>query len=326
MQTNIADEISRTGDATLTAPIIREINNSVTFYANKRLWFNENLMTTITTVNGQRYYTLPPNFGAVLNVRSTLGAPGSVLYDVPIVSEQYLDSIDWTNQAVSSYIMGVSFFHQRIRVYPPPTAGLPVMIKGTVILPALTSTAATKSYTKNTAYTLGDTVLDANGNIQTAKTSGTSGTAATKVYTANTAYSLNDTVLDLNGNTQTCTTAGTSGYLNAVDASQWATESLGFTPDGTVMWQLTTKLWSTDYLSYTVDGSVTWQLTTALSTAWMDKAEELIRTRTIRQLYGRYINDEARYERYTGLEKEALNNLYEKNIGQSSMGWVRPHL
>lgn len=324
MISTIADEISRSDYTAVQIP--REINNAITFYQNKRFWFNQNLMVTLTTVAGQRYYPLPANFAAVLNVRSTLGAPGSVLYDIPIVGEDYLDSIDWTNTAVSSYIMGVSFFHQRIRVYPPPTAGLPIIIKGTVLLPTLTSTAATKSYTKNTAYTAGDTVLDQNGNIQTAKTSGTTGAAASKAYTANTAYSLNDTVLDLNGNTQTCTTAGISGYLAAVDATQWALESLGLTSDGTVTWQLTTKLWSTDYLSYTVDGSVTWQLTTALSTSWMDKAEELIRTRATRMIYQRYIHDMEQAQSYKEMEQEALHNLYEKNQGQIATGWVRPHL
>jgi hypothetical protein len=60
--------------------------------------------------------------------------------------------------------------------------------------------------------------------------------------------------------------------------------------------------------------------------AWLSSAEELIRTRAVRQLYGRYIRDPEQYALYTQLEKEALSNLYEKNVGQTGVGWVRPHL
>jgi hypothetical protein len=60
--------------------------------------------------------------------------------------------------------------------------------------------------------------------------------------------------------------------------------------------------------------------------AWLTSAEELIRTRAVRQLYGRYIRDPDQYALYTQLEKEALQNLHEKNIGQTGTGWVRPHL
>jgi hypothetical protein len=59
--------------------------------------------------------------------------------------------------------------------------------------------------------------------------------------------------------------------------------------------------------------------------AWLTSAEELIRTRATRQIYGRYIRDPEQYALYTQLEKEALSNLHEKNIGQTGVGFVRPH-
>ena len=60
--------------------------------------------------------------------------------------------------------------------------------------------------------------------------------------------------------------------------------------------------------------------------AWLSSAEELIRTRAVRQLYGRYIRDPEQYALYSQLEKEALQNLHEKNVGQTGIGWVRPHI
>jgi hypothetical protein len=62
------------------------------------------------------------------------------------------------------------------------------------------------------------------------------------------------------------------------------------------------------------------------SNAWLTSAEELIRTRAVRQLYGRYIRDPEQYTLYTQLEKEALSNLHEKNVGQTGVGRLRPHL
>ncbi len=62
------------------------------------------------------------------------------------------------------------------------------------------------------------------------------------------------------------------------------------------------------------------------SNAWLTSAEELIRTRAVRQLYGRYIRDPEQYALYTQLEKEALANLHEKNIGQTGLNSIRPHL
>jgi len=60
--------------------------------------------------------------------------------------------------------------------------------------------------------------------------------------------------------------------------------------------------------------------------AWLTSAEELIRTRATRQIYGRYIRDPEQYALYTQLEKEALSNLHEKNIGQTGLNSIRPHL
>lgn len=321
MLSTIQDELNRTD---LETQVSREISNAVTFYSNKRFWFNQNEEVTITTIQGQRDYKLPLNFAAILNVLSTLGsftytidpAPGGI---------QYLDSIDWGNSFISSYIDYYALFNGFIRLYPPPTAGLPIKIRGTVILPALTTTAATKTYAVNTTYTKGDTVQDPNGNIQTAQTTGTTQTAPTNTYTANTAYVVGNTVMDGYGNLQICSVSGTSGYLLAVNENLWARTAGGVTQDGTAQWTLTATQWSTDYLSYTQDNTVVWRLTTALSNGWMTSAEELIRTRATRMIYARYINDAARAQSYKEMESEALNNLYEKNIGQTTTNAVRAH-
>lgn len=321
LQTNIADEISRSD---LTAQITREITNSITFYQNKRFWTNENVMVTITTISGQREYTIPGNFTAVLSVRSQMSG-GGLIYPVKKSTIQEIENQDLIQTYTSNYILLYAIFNGIIRLYPPPIAGLPVYIRGTVILPKLTTTAATKTYAQNTAYSKGDTVTDSYGNIQTAQNAGTTQAAVTNTYSANTAYVVNNTVLDLNGNTQKCTTAGTSGYQAAIDASQWGTVVNGITTDGTVSWTMTAQQWNTNYLSYTVDGGVVWQLTNALSTAWTVQCEELIRTRTIRQLYARYIKDQNMAAEYAIMEKENVKNLYEKNIGQTATGQLTAH-
>lgn len=200
MQAAIADELARSD---LTTEIQREINNAITFYGNKAFWFNEATKADITTVQGQRYYTLPANFASVLDVLSTLG---TYTYRLEPRTEQYLDQVDWGNDFWSGYPTDYSFWNGQIRLFPPPQGGLPVKIKGTAIL-------------------------------------------------------------------------SPTSLVNDSD-----------------------------------------------SNAWLTSAEELIRTRAARQIYGRYIRDPEQYALYTQLEKEALANLHEKNIGQAGLNSLRPHL
>jgi hypothetical protein len=200
MQTAIAGELARSD---LTTEIQREINNAITFYGNKAFWFNEATMAEITTVQGQRYYPLPSNFAAVLDVLSTLG---NYTYRLEPRTEQYLDQVDWGNDFWSGYPTDYSFWNGQIRLFPPPQGGLPVTVKGTAVL-------------------------------------------------------------------------SPQPLMNDSDDN-----------------------------------------------AWLSSAEELIRTRAVRQLYGRYIRDPEQYALYTQLEKEALANLHEKNIGQTGLNSIRPHL
>lgn len=322
MQTRIADELSRSD---LSSQIALEITSAIQFYQNERFWFNENIEITITTIQGQRDYVLPPNFGAVLTVRSQLG---QMTYMVQPKTIQYLDTIDWGNSFVSSYLDCYALFNGMIRLYPPPVSNLPVYIRGTVILPGLTTTAATKAYATNTAYSLGDTVLDTNGNIQKCVSAGTTRASPSKTYTANTAYNAGDTVLDLNSNLQTCTTAGTSGYTLALNQNLWARVVNGITPDGSngLQWTLTSTQWSTDYQSLTVDGSVVWQMLYDTGNAWTSNAEELIRSRTCRMMYQRYIKDMEQAQSYKELEGENLYNLRMKNVGQTALNHITPHI
>jgi hypothetical protein len=200
MQTAIAGELARSD---LGDEIKREINNAITFYGNKAFWFNEASMAEITTVQGQRYYPLPTNFASVLDVLSTLG---NYTYRLEPRTEQYLDQVDWGNDFWSGYPTDYSFWNGQIRLFPPPQGGLPVTVKGTVIL-------------------------------------------------------------------------SPQSLVNDADTN-----------------------------------------------AWLSSAEELIRTRAVRQLYGRYIRDPEQYALYTQLEKEALQNLHEKNVGQTGLNAIRPHL
>lgn len=324
METVIADELSRTD---LSTQIAREITNAITFYQNKRFWFNENTQIQLTTIAGQRDYILPANFAAVLSVRSQMST-GGLIYPITASTVQFIESIDLVQNVTTNYIDLYAIFNGMIKVYPPPIAGLPIYIRGTVLLPTLTTTAATKTYATNTTYSKGDTILDPNGNIQTVVTAGTTQASPSKTYTANTAYSVNDTIQDGNGNFQKCTTSGTSGYVLAVQPSGWARLVNGITPDGSgnLQWTLTALQWSTNYLSYTVDGSVVWQMTSDLTNAWTTNAEELIRTRATGRIYRRYIKDMQQAQSYEQMERECVANLYEKNIGQTTSGRVTAHI
>lgn len=115
--------------------------------------------------------------------------------------------------------------------------------------------AATKQWLASTSYSLGDTIIDTNGNLQTVTTAGTSGSSEPSwgnltgntttdntvtwtctvgdppnVWLASKSYVLGMSILDSNGNVQTVTTAGTSGS----SAPTWNTS--GTTTDNTVTW------------------------------------------------------------------------------------------
>lgn len=320
LQAAIADEMDRSD---LGTQITREINNAIRWYEYEKVWFSDSTMQTITTVQGQRLYALPANF---LNVQTVRGTIGNYTYLMQPRTIQYIEEVDWGNNFWSSYPTDYAIWQNQIRLFPPPSANLPIQIDGTVLLPTLTTTAPTKPYAANTAYNLNDTVFDSNNNIETCITPGTTQAAPTNSYAANTAYVVNNTVLDSNGNLQKCTAPGTSGAI----APTWSTIYGGVTIDneqlGPLQWTLIKLQWSTNYLTQTIDGSVVWQLTGANDNPWTEAAEELIRDRALRNLYGRYVKSNENYQMYTQFEQEALANLRQKNHRQITSGWLRPHI
>lgn len=323
LQANISDELSRSD---LSVQIGREITNSILFYQNKRFWFNSNSMVTLTTISGQREYVIPSNFASVLTVRSQMSG-GGLIYPIKQTTLQDIENQDLIQTYTSNYILLYCLYNGLIRLYPPPIANLPVFIQGTVLLPTLTTTAATKPYAANTSFNKGDTIQDPNGNIQTAQNTGTTQAAPTNTYAANTAFTAGNTVFDGFGNTQTCLTPGTSGLVLAVQPAGWGRIVGSITVDGNtgLTWQVTKTQWNTNFQSVTSDGGVAWLLTSVLNNAWTSNAEELIRTRTIRQLYARYIGDQVKAQVYAAMEKENVKNLYEKNIGQGVTGQLVAH-
>lgn len=320
LQATIADELNRND---LTIQINREISNSIRWYQYEKVWFSDATMQTLTTVQGQRLYALPQNF---LNVQTVRGTIGNYTYLLQPRTIQYIEQIDWGNNFWSSYPTDYAIWNGQIRLFPPPSANLPIWIDGTVLQPTLTTTTPTKTYASNTAYSVNDTVYDSNNNIEICITAGTTQASPTNTYAANTAYSLNQTILDSNGNLQKCTAAGTSGALTPA----WSIIFGGITIDneqvGPLQWTLIKLNWSTNYLTKTIDGTVVWQLTGANDGPWVEAAEELIRDRTLRNLYGRYVKSPENYQMYTQFEQEALQNLRQKNHRQITSGWVRPHI
>jgi hypothetical protein len=121
----------------------------------------------------------------------------------------------------------------------------------------------------------------------------------------------------------------TEQYLDQVD---WGNDLWSGYPTDYSFWNGQIRLFPPPQggLSVTVKGTAVLSpqplMNDSDDNAWLSSAEELIRTRAVRQLYGRYIRDPEQYSLYTQLEKEALSNLHEKNVGQIGQGWVRPHL
>jgi len=319
MYVAIADEMARSD---LSPEIILEVTHAINWYQHEKFWFSDATMVTINTIAGERRYTLPANF---LNIQDVLGTIGNYTYLLKARTEQYIDQIDWGNNFWSSYPTDYSIWGGKIRLFPPPSANLPITVKGTVVLPLATTVGATKSYAYNTAFNTNDTIQDPNGNIETCITGGTTQAAPTKTYAANTAYVLGDTVADYRGNIQKCIAAGTSGAITPAWSGTYLAITIDNENQGPLQWQLIKLNWQTNYLVEIVDGTAVWQLTGTLSNSWTLDAEELIRDRALRNLYGRYVKSKDNYTLYTQFEQEALQNIRRKNYGKVTTGWLRPH-
>lgn len=271
LQTRIADELSRSD---LTTEIQDEIASAIRWYEYERLPWNEASTAAFNTINGQRYYPLPANFLTVTDVLSQIG---NYTYKMDGTTEQYIDSIDWGDVFWTSYPIIYSLWSSQIRLFPPPQAGLPVQIKGTIRqLPLLTPSLT--AWTADTAYTVGQTVPDTYGNVER------------------------------------CTVAGTSGSTTpAWPVATTPTTGIGSASIPPVVGQTTT------------DGTVTWELVGTTTNVWTVQAEELIRSRALMNLYGRYLRDTAQAQVMGALEKMALENLLQKNFGSIALGRVRAH-
>ena len=132
-------------------------------------------------------------------------------------------------------------------------------------------------------------------------------------WAADTAFTVGQTVTDSYGNVEQCSVAGTTGSA----APAWPTMSTP-TTSGIGSAAIPPVLGAT-----TTDGTVTWTLVGSSSNVWTTQAEELIRSRTLKNIYARYIRDSQQTQMMQALEQQALSNMMYKNPGRIALGRVR---
>ena len=107
-------------------------------------------------------------------------------------------------------------------------------------------------------YSVGNEILDGNGNVQIAMTSGMSGSIEPlSQWQPKTVYTFGEQVVDSNGFVQQVTQAGTSGTVTPT----WNPRQFGTTGDGSVIWaneSVADDFWSTQTNGLTVDNTVIW--------------------------------------------------------------------
>ena len=137
--------------------------------------------------------------------------------------------------------------------------------------------------------------------------------AATKgAWAANTVYASGDTVTDSSGNVEQATTSGTSG----ASAPSWPVATTPGTGIGSASIQPVAG-------QTTTDNTVTWKLVGTTANVWTTQAEELIRSRVLKNLYARYLRDVEQAQVMERLETQALQNMQYKNAARVALGRVR---
>ena len=131
-------------------------------------------------------------------------------------------------------------------------------------------------------------------------------------WAASTAYTVGQTVSDSYGNVQNCTTAGTSGS----SAPTWPTASTPGTGIGSAAIQPVVG-------ATTTDGTAKWSLVGTTANVWTTQAEELIRSRTLKNIYARYVRDPNMSQVQQMLEQQAFQNMQYKNVARTALGRVR---
>lgn len=137
-------------------------------------------------------------------------------------------------------------------------------------------------------------------------------TIPAQVWTANTVYTKGQTVADPYGNVNQCTVTGMSG----ASAPAWPTASAQGHGIGSAAIPPVAG-------ATTTDNQITWTLIGTTANVWTTQAEELIRSRTLKNIFARYIRDMEMAQAMDMLETKALSNMQYKNIGRIALGRVR---
>lgn len=160
LASRIADELARTD---LTSQIQLEINSAILHYASRQLWGTEGSWT-ISTVAGQRLYSVASNFRSI---DSAIASYNSGNYQYPIIAKTwaYILSIDFGLANFNSYPQYFAYQGNQFRFYPPTLGSGTITVYGQVDQSPLVF-GQTTAWTANTAFAASAYCVDANNGIQ----------------------------------------------------------------------------------------------------------------------------------------------------------------
>lgn len=142
IQTRIADELNRTD---LTSQIKLAIVSAVEHYERERWWFEETLVTTVSTVASQNYVSdaVISTLAIIDKIQLTVSGSKYTLFPVPYD--------EWATEAATSSTSGqpteYAYYQDRLYLFPTPGSIYALTISGVQRLATLSANGDANGFT-----------------------------------------------------------------------------------------------------------------------------------------------------------------------------------